>query len=179
MEVPRLGVESELQLLAYTTVRATPDLSHICDLCCSLQPCEILNPLSEARDRTCILWRQCRVRNLLSHNQNSSNIWEGSTPVSYGSSQARGQIRATTASLHHRHSNARQICAVSVTYTTAHSDVGFLTHWARPWIEPASSWILVGLVSGEPQWELPSNLLLSKIHYNFIGDETKIILFTI
>ena len=28
-EVPRLGVESELQLLAYTTM---PDSSHICDL---------------------------------------------------------------------------------------------------------------------------------------------------
>ena len=33
MEVPRLEVESELlQLLAYTTVTATPDRSHVCDL---------------------------------------------------------------------------------------------------------------------------------------------------
>ena len=32
MEVPRLGVESELQLLAYTTATATPDLSHVCDI---------------------------------------------------------------------------------------------------------------------------------------------------
>ena len=31
-EVPRLGVESELQLLAYTTATATPDLSCICNL---------------------------------------------------------------------------------------------------------------------------------------------------
>ena len=29
MEVPRLGVQLELQLSAYTTVTATPDLSHI------------------------------------------------------------------------------------------------------------------------------------------------------
>ena len=29
MEVPRLGVESELQLLAYTTATATQDPSHI------------------------------------------------------------------------------------------------------------------------------------------------------
>ena len=29
--------------------------SHICDLCCSLQQHWILNPLSEAGDRTCIL----------------------------------------------------------------------------------------------------------------------------
>ena len=28
-EVPKLGVESELQLSAYTTATATPDLSHI------------------------------------------------------------------------------------------------------------------------------------------------------
>ena len=35
---------------AYAT--ALPDPSHICDLCRSLQQCQILNPLSEARDRT-------------------------------------------------------------------------------------------------------------------------------
>ena len=34
MDIPRLGVESELQLPAYATATATtmPDLSHICDL---------------------------------------------------------------------------------------------------------------------------------------------------
>ena len=32
MDVPRLGVESELQLLAYTTATATPDPSCVCDL---------------------------------------------------------------------------------------------------------------------------------------------------
>ena len=32
MEVPRLEVESELHLLAYTTATATWDLSHVCDL---------------------------------------------------------------------------------------------------------------------------------------------------
>ena len=32
MEVPRLGVDSELQVLAYTTATATQDLSLICDL---------------------------------------------------------------------------------------------------------------------------------------------------
>ena len=31
MEVPRLGVDSELQLQAYTTAIATPDLSCVCD----------------------------------------------------------------------------------------------------------------------------------------------------
>ena len=32
MEVPRLGAELELQLLAYTTATAAPDLSYICNL---------------------------------------------------------------------------------------------------------------------------------------------------
>ena len=55
MEVPRLGVESELQLLAYTAATATPDPSHICDICHSLWQRWILNPLSEARDQAHIL----------------------------------------------------------------------------------------------------------------------------
>ena len=32
MEVPRLGVRSELQLTAYATATAIPDLSHVYDL---------------------------------------------------------------------------------------------------------------------------------------------------
>ena len=56
MEVPRLGAESELQLLAYTTATATAtrDPSHVCDLYCSSWQQRILNPLSKARHRTCI-----------------------------------------------------------------------------------------------------------------------------
>ena len=52
MEVPRLGVQSELELLAYTTATATQDLSHICELHHSSRQCQILNPLREDRDRT-------------------------------------------------------------------------------------------------------------------------------
>ena len=55
MEVPRLGVELELQLPNYTTATATLDPSCTNDLYHSLQQCRILNPLSEARDRTQIL----------------------------------------------------------------------------------------------------------------------------
>ena len=47
-EIPRLGVERELLLLAYTT--ATKDTGHICDLHHSSGQCQILNPLSKARD---------------------------------------------------------------------------------------------------------------------------------
>ena len=55
MEVPRLGVELELQLLAYATAMATQDLSYVCYLHHSSQQCQIINPLSEARDRTRVL----------------------------------------------------------------------------------------------------------------------------
>ena len=55
MEIPRLGVKSELQLLAYTTATATPDLSIIYDLHHSSRKCWILNPLSKARDQTPIV----------------------------------------------------------------------------------------------------------------------------
>jgi len=55
MEVPRLGVRSELQLQAYTTATAMLDLSHICDLHCNLRQHWILNPLSKAKDGTRIL----------------------------------------------------------------------------------------------------------------------------
>ena len=67
MEVPRLGVESELQLLVYTTAIATPGQSLLCDLWQHW----ILNPLSEARDRTHILMDTSEILTLLSHNGNS------------------------------------------------------------------------------------------------------------
>lgn len=50
MEVPKLGVESELQLLAHTTATATKDPSHVCNLHHSSWQYKILNPLSDARD---------------------------------------------------------------------------------------------------------------------------------
>ena len=71
MELPRLGVELELQLLAYTTAIAMWDLSHIFDLCCSLWQCWILNPLSEVRDQTRILMDTSQILNPLSHSGNS------------------------------------------------------------------------------------------------------------
>ena len=55
MEVPRLGVETDLQLLAYITAIAMPDPSLICDLHLSSWQHWVLNPLSKAKDRTCVL----------------------------------------------------------------------------------------------------------------------------
>ena len=60
MEFPRLGVESELRLLAYTTATATAtrDPSHVCDLYLSSQQRWIPDPLSEAR---AVSWSRGRV----------------------------------------------------------------------------------------------------------------------
>ena len=62
MEVPGLGVRSELQLLAYTTAAATPNPSRICSLHHSSRQCQILNTLREARDRTCNLMVPSQIR---------------------------------------------------------------------------------------------------------------------
>ena len=61
MEVPRLGVESELQLLAYATATATQDPCHVCSLHHSLWQRQILNPLSNARDQTHLLMDTSQV----------------------------------------------------------------------------------------------------------------------
>ena len=58
---PRLGAEWELQLPAYTTATATQDLSLVFDLHHSSRQCRILNPLSEATDRTHNLMDTSRV----------------------------------------------------------------------------------------------------------------------
>ena len=55
MEIPRLGVDLERQLQAYTPAAATWVPSLVCNLHCSSWQCWILNPLSETRDGTSIL----------------------------------------------------------------------------------------------------------------------------
>ena len=47
-----------------------------------------------------------------------------------------------------------QIRTASATCTTADSNTGSLTHWARPGIKPATSRFLVGFVSTEPWREV-------------------------
>ena len=61
MEVPRLGVQSELLLPAYTTATAMPDLSHVCDLHHSSRHHWILYPLSKAGDGTRNLMGPSRI----------------------------------------------------------------------------------------------------------------------
>ena len=74
MDIPRLGVESELQLLAYATDTAMQDPSCICKLHCSWLQCWILNSLGEAKDRTCILMATSQVVKPLSHTGNSDLV---------------------------------------------------------------------------------------------------------
>ena len=62
MEVPRLGVQSDLQLLVYTTATATAtatapqDPSCVCDLHSSSRQCQIFNPLNEAQIKPTSSW---------------------------------------------------------------------------------------------------------------------------
>ena len=72
------------------------------------------------------------------------------TPVAYGSSQARGQIRDIAASVHHSHSNVGSEPCL----WPAHGNAGSLTHRARPGMELMFSGILVEFITAEPQWEL-------------------------
>ena len=84
------------------------------------------------------------------------------TPTAYGGSQARGPIRATAAGLCQSHSNARSEPCLWPT-TTALGNAGSASHWARPGIEPETSWFLVRFVSDAPQRELLLLLFLFSI----------------
>ena len=74
MEVPGLGIESEVQLLAYTPGTATQGLSRSYDLLRRSRQHWILNPMSEARDQTHVLMDASQVLNPLSHDRNSGTL---------------------------------------------------------------------------------------------------------
>ena len=71
MKVPRLGAESELKLSTYTTATATQDPNSFSNPHHSLGQCQILNPLSKARDWTHIFVDTSQVLNPLSHSRDS------------------------------------------------------------------------------------------------------------
>ena len=72
-------------------------------------------------------------------------------PSAFGGSQARGLLELQLPA----YTQPRRIWATSVTYTTAHHNTLSLTHWARPGIKPATSWLLIKFVSAASQWKLP------------------------
>ena len=61
MEVPRLGVKSELQLPAYITATATRDPSDVYNLHHSSRRHQIPHPWREARDRTRVLMETSQI----------------------------------------------------------------------------------------------------------------------
>ena len=75
MEVPRLGVELELQPSAYARATATPDPSLVCNLHHSSQQYQILNLLSKARDRPRNLMVPSRIHSPLRHARNSYHVY--------------------------------------------------------------------------------------------------------
>ena len=72
--------------------------------------------------------------------------------LQHRSSQARGQIRAAAASLHHSHSHTRSVLHLWPTsQLTARPD-----SWSTeqgPGVKSATSWMLVRFISTVPQWE--------------------------
>ena len=66
------------------------------------------------------------------------------TPEANGGSQARGQIRAVAAGLHHSHSHSGSSHVCNLHHSSRQR--GSPTHWVRSGIELASPWILVGFV---------------------------------
>ena len=75
------------------------------------------------------------------------------TPAAHRGSQARGLNQSYSCQ---PQPPKHQIQTTSANYTAAHSNTRSLTHWARPGIEPVTSWFLVGFVFTVPWWELQS-----------------------
>ena len=70
------------------------------------------------------------------------------------------QLELQLLALHHSHSNIRSELCLQPN-TTTHGNAGSLTQWARPGIEPATSWFLVRFISTAPWQELLEKLFLT------------------
>ena len=126
------------------------DLSSICDLHHSSPQRQIVNPLSKARDRTCVLMDASQIHFHWAMTGTSSHwflkvhwtiTWHFFFLVFLGP--------------HPQHLEVPRLGVESeLQLPTACGNIRSSTHWARPGMEPASSRILVRFVSTEPQWEL-------------------------
>ena len=81
------------------------------------------------------------------------------TPSAYGSS--RLEVDAIAAAGLYYSNSGSELRLQPTPQLTITPDP--LTHWLRPGIEPASSWILVGFISTVPQWELQKEGILSHL----------------
>ena len=91
MEVPRLGVQSELQLPAYATGTAAQDPSQVFDVHQSSRQHQILNPQNEARDRTHNLMLPSWI-SFCCTTMGTPQFFLMATFMAYGSSWARDWI---------------------------------------------------------------------------------------
>ena len=101
-------VQLELQPLACAIATATPHLSRICDRHHSPQPSQIPNPLSKARDGTCVLMDTIGSVNGWAKTGSPFfffSFFLGPHPQHMEVPVLWGQIGATAASLCHSHSN--------------------------------------------------------------------------
>ena len=71
-------------------------------------------------------------------------------PAAYGSSQARGRIEAATVAYATAMATMDSSCICCLHCSNTRS----LTHWARPGIEPTSSWTVCLVLNQLNQWEL-------------------------
>ena len=69
--------------------------------------------------------------------------------MAYGSSQARGQIRATATSLHHSHRNVGPIPQLTAMLDPRHTETGQGLN-----LYPQGYQLSLLFVSAAPQWEL-------------------------
>ena len=83
------------------------------------------------------------------------------TPVAYGNSQDRNRIGAIAPGLSYSHWPTPQPQQRGIwTHTTAHGNASSWNHWARPRIEPTSSWVLIGFVNHWAAKEIPKTHIL-------------------
>ena len=128
MEVPRLGVESELQLPAYATATAIPVPSYVCNLHHRSWQYRIPNPLSKARDQTHNLMVPRWIHFYCAKVENPCFFvlfcflgWHPRHRKVQGSNHSYSQRPLPQPQKH-------QIQDMSVTYTTAHGKARSLTH---------------------------------------------------
>ena len=106
------------------------------------------------------------------------------TPGAYGSSQARGWIRAVAAGLPANHSNAGSEPHLWP-HTVALGNTAYLIHRARPGMETLSSWIPALFVTTESQQECPkvkclnTNTTSMKLEQTTFGFQIQQNLFTV
>jgi len=95
----------------------------------------------------------------------TSSFSFGAAPEAYGGSLARGPISCSQPS---PEPQQHRIWASSVTYTTAHSNTGSLTHWARQ-ESTTSLWILVSFINHWATMGTPHHFLQEEYKVCCIG----------